>query len=174
MSKDKTPRWFKDNIPVEVSDSQLFKFAVVLGTGDSKQVINVDLTADLDVCYELVQTQIEEVPSQYVYWGSIYSELKLQCAKLERQIKGKKGQITDKILKDASAQSIKITDKQVNAIVESDLELQELELKLAIYERNTGKIWFVVQALQMRAEGLRSLCGFSKIDYQANMSSRGA
>ncbi len=174
MANDKTPRWFKENVPVEVSDSQLFKFAISIGSGPTPQIINVDLTADLDVCYELVQQQLEEVPSQYVFWGSIYSELKLQCAKFERQIKGKKGQVTDRILKEAAAQSIKITDKQVNAIIESDIQLQELELKLAIYERNTGKVWFVVQALQMRADSLRSLAGFSKIDYNHAHMSGGA
>jgi len=160
------PKWVTENIPVEVADSQLFKFTIAIGSGDNKQDVDVDLLSDLGIDYELLQSQMEDIPSQYVFYGSIYSELKLQLAKLERQIKGKRGQITDRTTKEAAAKAVKLTEKQLAAIIESDLELQEIELKAAIFQRNVGKLWFTIEALKMKADNLRSLSGFSKIDYQ--------
>lgn len=153
-------KWIDDNIPEDIRDSNLFKFNVDLG---DKQV-RIDMISDIGIDYDHISEQLEETPSQFAFWAAIYSELRLQSDKLERMIKAKKGQVVEKLVTDASDAQVRITDKQVQAIVEKDEELNKLEAKLLVTNKHCGKVYFMVECLRMKCDNLRTLAGFAKIE----------
>jgi len=162
MAKRQIPKWFKENIPSEVSDSSLFKFKILVR---KDQVVEVDMRSDLDVDYVNIQQELEESPSVFAYWASIYSELKMQCTKIERQIKTRRGRLVEEIINDATQNGVRLTDKQVGLIIEADEVLNGLETKHMILQKHTGKMWFMVEAIRMKADNLRSLSGFAKMEF---------
>jgi len=160
--RSKQPKWFDEYVPEEVANSSLFKFVVAI---NSNQRIVVDMRADLEVDYNIVQDQLEDTPSEFAYWAAIYSELKMQIAKIERQIKARRGKLIDKIVKDATEANVRLTDKQTMACVEADKDLNKLEAKLMIMNKHCGKMYFMVEAIRMKSDNLRSLAGFARIEY---------
>ena len=156
------PKWFDEFVPDEVANSTLFQFAVAIKPG---QTIVVDMRADLEIEYSIIQDQLEDTPSEFAYWGAIYSELRMQVAKLERQIKALRGKLVDRAIKAASSASVRLTDKQTQAVIEADPELVRLEAKLMIDNKHCGKMYIMVEAIKMKSDNLRSLAGFARIEY---------
>jgi len=156
------PKWFEQYVPEEVANSSLFKFTIVLR--DRK--IQVDMVANLDIDYGNVQQQLEDAPAEFAYWGAIYSELKLQVSLLERHIRSVRGKIAERIVKEAMAAGMRVTDKQVQAIVDADDTVRKLETQYAILQKHTGKAYFMVEALRMKNDNLRSLAGFVRQEMQ--------
>lgn len=161
-SKRQLPKWFEQYVPDEVSQSTIFKFTIQIGD----QKIKVDIRADLDIDQTIIQDQLEDVPSEFAYWAALYSEMKLQVGILERKIKSKRGILIDKLVKDAANADIRITDKQVQSIIEKDKDLNEMEAKLLIAQKHCGKLYFMIEALKMKSDSLRSLAGFARIEAQ--------
>lgn len=166
MSRDrKTPKWYSSLIPEAVRDSTLFKFTVrIPRINDEPLTVEVDLTADLDIDYDMIRQQLEDTPSEFAYWAAIHSELKMQVAKLQRRLKARRGKVAYDLIKEAIARDIKLTQKQVDTAVEADSKLNELEAQLMIMEKHCGKMYYMVEAIRMKAENLRSLSGFAKIE----------
>lgn len=156
------PKWFDQFVPEEIQDSSVFKLRVKV----SDKMIDIDLRSDLGIDYDIVQKQLEDSPSEFTFWGTIYSELKAQCAVLERKIKARRGILANNLVGEALKNQTKLTDKQVLSAMEGDEELNKYELALIRLQKDTGKVYFVVEALRMKADNLRSLSGFAKIDYQ--------
>ena len=156
------PKWFTEYVPEEVANSSLFKFTVIIGN----KKVEVDMCADLGVDYQILQQQLEDTPSEFAYWAAIFSELKMQVNKVERQIKVRRGKLVDKTIREAMEASVKITDKQVQAIIEADNDLTELEARLMILQKHTGKMGFMIDAIRMKSDNLRSLAGFARIEMQ--------
>lgn len=122
------------------------------------------MRADLDVDYTIIQDQLADTPSEFAYWGAIYSELKMRVALLERKVKTRRGVLADQAIKQAVAASVKLTDKQVQTIIEADRELNELEAKAILLNKHTGKAYFMVEAIRMKSDNIRSLAGFAKAE----------
>jgi hypothetical protein len=162
MAERKIPKWFTTYIPQEVQDGTLFRFEVKV----AGQKFSVDLRADLDVDYTAVEEQLEDTPAIFSYWSTIYAELKSQTAIMERRIKARRGLLASELLKEVTKAGGKVTDKQMNTVIEGDEELNRMETALIVLEKHTGKMYFMLQAIQMKAENLRSLSGFAKIDRQ--------
>lgn len=162
-SKSKYSKWFKDNVPDELMDSTLFKFEVNIGKGNK---VEVNIASDLDIDYHDIQNQLAEVPSQFAYWSSIYSELKMQVNKIERQIKIKRGQLVDRTIKEATEAQVRLTDKQVQNIIESDDDLNKLESALIVMNKHVGKLYYMIEALRMKSDSIRSLAGFARQEMQ--------
>lgn len=162
MSKKlKQPKWFDEYVPDEVANSSLFKFTINLANDKS---IEVDMRADLEIDYGIIQQQLEDAPSEFAYWAAIYSELKMQVGKIERQIKSKRGKLVDTAIKDAAQAQVRLTDKQVQSIIEADDELNKLEAKLLLMNKHAGKMYFMVEAIRMKSDNIRSLAGFARIE----------
>lgn len=161
MKPRQTPKWFNEYVPEEVSNSSLFKFTVEVTKG---QKVEVDMRADLDIDYHIVQQQLEDTPSEFAYWAAIYSELKMQISKLERMVKARRGKLIDQTVKNAAESQVRITDKQVQALIEADQELNNLEAQLIILNKHAGKMYFMVEAIKMKSDNLRSLAGFARIE----------
>jgi hypothetical protein len=161
MAKRGPTKWFTQNIPEEVSDSSIFRFSVTIG----KQTVELDMRSDLDIDYTIIQQQLEDTPSEFAFWAAIYSELKLRVSAKERQLKSCRGKIADEIMKECLKHSTKATDKQVTTAIEADQRIVVLESELMLLEKQAGKLYYMVEAIKMKAENLRSLSGFAKIEF---------
>ena len=108
---------------------------------------------------------MQDIPSQYMFWSAIYSELRLAVAVAERNLKVRRGKATTFIQEEAKRNGTRISVEQVKVIVESDDKLINADLKLAKAQMLAGKIWHMVKALEMKHENCRSLIGLKKAEY---------
>ncbi len=157
----KLSTWMAENLPTEVLNGTLFKFTIAVGSNK----IQVDLTADVVINYSNIQEELENSPSVFTYWAAVYSELRMELALTERRVKARRGLLIDTMLKEAKNEGTRITDRQVQAIVEGDKVLNEFEIKMILLNKHVGKLNFMLEALRMKTDNLRSLSGFAKIDY---------
>lgn len=154
------PTWIATNMPSEIVSSDLFVFKLKFSNG---KLITVNVANDVEVDYERLEQQLDECPGQYVFWACIYSEAKEMVTLLERRIKIRRGVLVDDLQKSAKDSGLlRLTEKQVLAVVEKDDLLNQLEIKLATLQKNTGKLWHMMKAIEMKSEHLRSRSGFKK------------
>lgn len=173
-SEDK-PAWVDANIPEELVTSTLFRFKITLQVPDPtaddpkrKKQILVDILPDLDIDMEIIEEQMQDIPSQYAFWASVYSELRLAVAVAERKLKVRKGKAVDEIIKEMVANKTKISVEQQKSIVEMDKQLIDCDLRLAMAHMVSGKVWHMVKALEMKHEVCRSLIGLKKSEHEKN------
>lgn len=166
---DKKPRWITENLPEELLGSDFFVFKVNLRAKDpqtNNQIkITVDLLPDLDLDYEILEQQMEDIPAQMAFWSTLYSELRNNSTVLERAIKIRKGQAIEEIQKRARDEGIKFTADQVKTVVEADDKLNRLEDGLAQIQMKTGKVYHLIDALKTKADLARSLAGFKRQEH---------
>lgn len=155
------PAWFEGKIDDDIFESSLFQLNLVLPSG--KQVL-VHLANDIDIDYEQLETLLCEIPSQYVFWASLYSEIKMRVAVIETKIRKRKKIVASATMAKAQVDKMKFTDKQLAVLLEGDSDLTKLDLELAIAQKQCGKLWHMIEAIKMRSEHCRSLAGFKRQD----------
>jgi len=155
--------WLEQHMPAELVDSKLFKFRAKLSPTER---VDVDLTGDADLDYIRLEEQLEDCPQQLVFWGTIFSHLKAHCAYIERKIKARRAVLTEEATKLVREDKTvaKLTSEQIKTVVEKDEQLNRLEEAYINLQRDTGKVFYMVQAVQMKAENARSLAGFKKLE----------
>jgi len=162
--------WIEANVPVELINSSLFRFEVSLRIPDpenpkkSKKIL-VDILSDLDVNMDILEEQMQNLPSQYAYWAAVYSELRVAVAVAERNLKVRKGKATDETTQRVKESGTKITADQVRQIIEVNPALVEADLKLANAHMLAGKIYHMMEAVKMKHEVCRSLIGIKKAEH---------
>lgn len=162
---DNIPAWIKDNLPTDLYNSQLFKFTVSLRVEDEEdkpKKITVNILPVLDVDYETLETEIANVPAQFAYFATVYSEARHQVNLYERAIKVRKGQLMKQILLKQQEAKTRLTSDQITKILDSDEGIEQLETKLANKQMQAGKLYYFLEALKMKNDNLRSLAGFKK------------
>ena len=157
--RENNPSWIDEHIPEELATSSLFRFAVKLPDGNT---IDVDLLQDIDIDYDRLEQQLEQTPSQFVWYAAILAELKSQVQILERKCKAKRGSLTEVAVTVARETGVKPTADQVKAMIESDDTLNTLEARLVLAQKHASKIHHMVEALRMKSDNLRSLAGFKR------------
>lgn len=162
MARNKiTPPWFTENVPEEIINSEIFRFNISISEG---QAVSVDMISDLAIDYGNIQKQLEEMPSIYAYWAAMYSELKEQTAILERKIRTRKGALTKAAVAKFTKEGARLTDKQLSSVIDNDSVLTSLEEQYEKMQKNTGKMYHMVTAISMKADMIRTLAGFAKIE----------
>jgi len=166
---EQLPKWIDENLPEELLGTDLFKFKVNLrakdkATGKAKN-IEIDLLPDLVLDRELIEDQMEELPASYIFWSTLYSELRMNVEILSRAVKIRRGLAVNDIQKRAKAEGIKFTADQVKVVVEADDQLSRLEENLAKAQMQTGKVWHMVKALEMKGDFARSLLASKRKEY---------
>lgn len=156
-----TPRWVAEHLPDALVNSELFTFNIRLPSGDT---IKVRLFHDMDIIYENLEQHLEQIPAQYMYWAAVYSEMRSHVSVLETKVDLRKAAVTHEILDRFKAKGIRLTDKQLVYLINGDQKLTQLSAELAIAHKKTGKLYHMVQAMQMRSEHCRSLSGFKRQD----------
>jgi hypothetical protein len=155
------PKWATSNVSETVAYSSIFKFKVKFSNGHEEEV---DLLADLDIDYDILENILEEIPAQYMFWAAVYSELKSTVAVAEMKVGRRRAILTNEILNSFKAKSIKLTDKQLTNLIDKDDKLASLQLGLAVAQKKTGKVYHMVEAIRLRSEHCRSLAGFKRQD----------
>jgi hypothetical protein len=153
------PNWFKEHVPLDISNSSLFYFKIKLRNGTE---IVINLLDDIDINFEILEEQHERIPAQYIYWAAVYSELRCSVTTLELKIRSKRHAIVRRTIEEFKNRSMKPTDKQTTIILDGDQDLIKLEAELAIIQKNVGKVYHMVEAIKLRSEHSRSLAGFKR------------
>lgn len=159
------PAWFRENVSADLSDSTLFRFQVKLlaqnEDGTAKRVM-VDILPDLNLDLENLIEQMEVLPAQYAFWAAVYSEAKMACALAERELKTRRGKVTELITEQSREQGLKFSVETIKTIVESHEELVRADALLQKAQMKAGKLFNMMEALKMKAELARSLAGFKR------------
>jgi len=165
------PVWIQENIPADLVSSTLFRFKVKLQAIDSvdpdtkkpkRKEIEVDLIPDLDLDYDILESQMSAIPAQYAFWAAVYSEVRLGVAVAERKLKARKAEVTKAIQKEAAEEGVRLNADTIKIIVEADVRLNEAELNYQHAQMQAGKLYNMLEALKMKSELARSLLGLKK------------
>lgn len=162
---DDVPAWFRENVSADLSDSTLFRFQVKLNAqnedGTAKKVL-VDILPDLVLDLENLIEQMEVLPAQYAFWAAVYSEAKMACALAERELKTRRGKITQFITEQAQESRVKLSVDTIKTIVEANEDLVRADALLQKAHMKAGKLYNMMEALKMKAELARSLAAFKR------------
>lgn len=150
--------WINDNIEESIAE-YMMKLTIAL---PNKTTIERNFTADVDIDYESLVDQLAEIPSIYSFWSQILAECKKQVAVLDRLIAVKRGKLMRTLYEEGQKTGVKIRKEDIDDLIETDTELNELEVKKISAERQVSKLFAIVRALEMKAECMRSLSGFKK------------
>lgn len=172
--RQKLPSWIDENLPAELATSSLFRFNVRLQAMEPdperegklrRRQIEVDILPDLDLEYETVEEVMSSLPSQYAFWASVYSEVRLGVAVAERKLKARKAEVTKLVVEEFKNAGFKPPSADtLKTIVEADKRLNEAELAFQHAQMQSGKLYHMLEALKMKAELARSLLGLKKQD----------
>jgi hypothetical protein len=149
--------WFDENISEDLAN-QLIRIKITI----DGQLVERDIRPDVIINYELLEQQLEETPSMFIFWSLLLAEAKKAVATLERVIDIRKGQVTKELLDAANKDGVKTRASDVELLLKTDESLIELESKLLIANRTQSKMFAIVDAIRMKSEHLRSLAGFKK------------
>lgn len=128
--------------------------------------VQLDIVPDLDLNYEILEKQMEQLPSQYAFYSMMYSETRLKVSVEERRLKAIKGELIQEIQRRAHESKVKIPVEHAKSIVESDSQIIDADKRLQIAQMQCGKLYHMLEALKMKSELARSLAGFKKQEMQ--------
>lgn len=187
MSKN---TWIEGHVPSEIVDSKIFKFEVTLpsvfqskcdscGTIHSNIVdicqkcsstslksinktIVVDIVADVDIDYDVVENELSDIPSQFMFWSGVYAEVKLRANYLERVVKSVRGTVYKELIEAQKAEKVKISQEVLKNIVEEDRRIVKAECELHHANMQSSKLYYVVEALRIKADLARTLVSWKR------------
>lgn len=168
MMDDHIPNWIKENVPTDLYSTQLFNITVTLRVEDANEKpkkISLNVLPVMEVEYETVEAELVNVPAQYAYFASVYSEARQQVTLYERAIKTRRGRITKEILERQKEEKTRLTSDQITRILDADEGIENLEIKLAQRQMQVGKLYHFLEALKLKNENLRSLAGFKRLEH---------
>jgi hypothetical protein len=155
MDKELVNKWFSINVDKEVADI-VIRLKVRLAGRDG--TFNRDFRPDINIDYDDLESQMEEIPSIFAFWSSILSEQRAQTAMLERSIKMARGKIFRALMEGDGS----IPKWKVDEHIDGDDDINKLEGKLIIEKRKESKLFVIVDSLKMKSDSLRSLAGFKR------------
>jgi hypothetical protein len=160
MSEKRTTRgrWIQDNLSDDLANL-LFKIRVEL---PNDNVIEKDIKPDVMIDYDMLEEQLAETPAIFAFWSSIFSELKLEVARLNQQLIRRQAKIYDAVKKESQKHDTKFAKYELEEIVELDDKILDLRNKVMVAERNVSKVYAIIESIKMKSEHLRSLAGFKK------------
>lgn len=154
--------WIKDNIDKDISNILCEIELIVIKDGKKVKLKTRDFRPDLDVDYDNLEAQLEEIPSQHAFWSLLLAEQESELSILERKNKFKRAQITEQILDEAKKNNVKLPRWEMDELLEAHSDVGIVEMKLILAKRNKLKLKAVVDSLKMKSESLRSLAGFKR------------
>src|SRR5690554_2450560 len=102
-SRSTPGRWMQDNVSDDLANI-LFKIRVEL---PNDVVIEKDLKPDVMINYDLLEEQLAETPAIFAFWSSIFSELKLEVARLNQQLIRRQAKIYDAVKRESQKHETK-------------------------------------------------------------------
>lgn len=163
--KKKQQPWLYSEISEEIANN-VFRVKIILENG--VQVVR-DFVVDVDIDEECLEEEIANMPSVFLFWSTLRAEQKLQVSTYEIQIKRRRGVIVDDLIKrsggDGNDKS-KLRTTDIKEILEADDGLLKLQVQKSIAEKTLGKLYSIVDALQIKSENLRTLAANKRQEYK--------
>ena len=154
MMSESENDWYDKNISPGIADA-VVRLRVQFGKAGSVQR---DFRPDVNINYDNLEHQLEEMPSIFSFWSSVLSEQRAETALIDRVITAKRAQIAREIIEKSEG----ISKWKIDEIVEADEDLNKFMGKLIISKRKESKLYGIVDALKMKSDNLRSLAGFKR------------
>ena len=152
--------WF-DSISNDVADV-ISNIVLRITVGDGDKSISRDVRPDVSVDYDMLEDQLEECPSVLFFYSQMLADQKSKTNIIERQIKIKRSTLVEEFLNNAHQANVNIRRRDIDDLIESDEDLQKLEVQLIISRRTESRLYGIVDAVKMRFDALRSLAGFKR------------
>ena len=124
-----------------------------------------NVSVDLNINYDVLETQMDSFPQVYHMWSMVSSELKEQLDTLETQIKKRRSALIKLILDETGG---KIRKSDIDSMIDCDERLTELEAQKIMMEKSTRKLYYTLEALKMKNDNMRSLFGFKKREFMSS------
>lgn len=151
-------KWFSENIDEDLANA-ILRIKVRMPNGTT---LERDLRPDLATDYELLEEQLTETPSIFVFWSAALAEQRRHTASLERMIQRRKAKVCEMIIADSKKEKYKVTQYMLEELVELDDEYMKLQAELVLAKRTESKLWSIVRSIEMKSDNLRTLAGFKK------------
>ena len=190
MSSRPVNKWVTDNVPPELLESSLFVFNISIGPpigricrkcnlqwpGDVSycsncnsviledifRTIRAEVFPDVNLNYNKIEHQLEEIPSQFAYWATIKAEAELYVASLEKQLKIVKAIVEEELVEHCASHALKYTVGFTKSQVEKDARVISIENRYNIAKASKEKISVIVDAISKKADLARSLNSLKK------------
>lgn len=150
-------KWYAE-IPDEVRDT-LFKIRVKIGPS---KILEHNFLPDVDVDYDELEAQLEEIPAKYAYVSSILAEQKAIVQMKERMLLRRKALVTDEILQSSREAGISLRVSDVEKLIEKDDVVTKFDADLIMSRKVENKLIGLVTSIRMKSDSLRSLAGFKR------------
>lgn len=154
-------RWFQENIDDDIAEA-VVRLKIEMQTRVGQRTVDRDVRQDLAVDFELLENQLAETPSIYVYWSSILAEQRRYVSTLERMISRRKAKVSEELWNEHKKTSFKVTQYMIDELVELDDDYLRLTSEHILAKRTENKLWAIVKGIEMKSEALRSLAGFKR------------
>ena len=154
--------WFESTVPEEIRNGTIFRFKIKFADKE----VDLDMMANMAIDYSDMVNELSKATSEFAYWAAIYCEIKHQAAVDDKAIRCRRAKVMDDVIRQSIEKGYKLTDKQLQALVDGDQKLIEMEAKYLVSSKNAAKLYYVVEAMKMKADNLRSLSGFAKLEMQ--------
>ena len=135
--------------------SSLLLLLFILFTPVSKTPDFLSTTRPLYICYSspITNNNIKVSAIRKDKWrAAVVSLVSCEekygiCIRLDcQEIKHRRAFLISQAVKEASQAQVKITVKQSEAVAEADEEIDKLESKLLLLEKNCGKLYYMIEA----------------------------
>jgi hypothetical protein len=177
------------SMPVELVDSKLFKFEVILPSVYQKlcvgcsliypdgvvnchqcgeqlvrqnKTVSVDIATDVSLNYEEVENQLPDIPAQFSFWAAVYAEAKYRVNILERVVKTARAVAHDTVLQAALRENTRLAQDSIKQLVEKDERVNHAEGQLAQAHMVTSKLYYMVEAIRMKGDLARTLTSLKR------------
>ena len=154
--------WIENNINKDISD-YLFNIRLEC-LPNNIGVYQRDVRPDLNIDYDQLELQLVDIPAMLAFWDMLLAEQKNKRAKLEKKKEIIRGFITASMLKEADDNKVKMRREDIKDVICADDSIVEVESQILTELKKEEKIRVIVRAIQIKAENLRSLSGFKRIE----------
>jgi hypothetical protein len=153
--------WLKDNVDPKLVE---YLFRIRITDIPNIGVYQHNVADDLALDFEQLELQLEQVPEQIAFWNMLHAEQKSKVEILDRRIKTIRGQVTERLLKEARDSKIELRSNDLKEILNCDKGVLELDAQLLAQKKVLDKLDVVVDGFIRKFDALRSLAGFKKED----------
>jgi transcription initiation factor IIF auxiliary subunit len=156
-ARDTTNKWWS-KIDPDIAEI-LIEFNITL----SDKKVYRDFRIDVNINYELLEDDLETMPSVYSFWSAILSEQKKKVKHLELKLDIKRSKLLTEISKNIK-DGVRFTKDDKDNIINVDVDVTKLKIELINAESTLSKLFGIVESLKMKSDHLRSLAGFKRVE----------
>lgn len=186
---------FYDHIPFELIDSKVFVFEITLPSVYNKscdscklilddelticpkcnnnilrrsnRVITIDIKSNVKLNYDNVEYSLQDIPSEMSFWSAVYAEMRYRENIFERVVKSVRSTVYEQILEASKVEGVKLSVDIIKALVEKDNRVNNSENELAKAHMIATKLYYMVEAIKMKADLARTLTSLKRSEYNA-------